>query len=276
MLLNQVIDGIESYDSVRCELIHLYEHDIRPCTSCWSCIRDEEHRCVLKDSMGGSGEGDLFNQILKANGIFISQPVYYGRPPAITQLFFERFYPFKWSGELSGMPFASISQAANNGGARTANKEMTRWASIFSLKYVGGLPVHLVQFEDALSRANHLGRITAEAARKDSKNRIKIAEKDRYLGTVENPWSSLESAIMDITNGTFNYEDSLIEYSLSHNTIKEKESIELLKKASEQLKLTLYYYRLKNLEKASEHLVKTRSFWGPATFKEFLEDEVWP
>lgn len=274
-LLNPAIDAIKSFDSVNCELIHLYEYDIRPCASCWSCLRDEDHRCVLNDSMGGSGEGELFNKIVDANGVLISQPVYYGRPPAITHLFFERLYPFKWSGELSGMPFASISQAANNGGARTANTEMARWASIFGLKYVGGLPVHLVQYDRALSRAKYLGRKIAEAAKTDSENRVRLMEIDRYLGSTGNPWSSLESTISDITNRTFNYEDSLIAYALNHNTIKKPESRDLLKEASEELKLTLYYYRLKNFQKAAEHLVKMRSFWGPATFKEFLEDEVW-
>jgi hypothetical protein len=45
-------------------------------------------------------------------------------------------------------------------------------------------------------------------------------------------------------------------------------------KAAEELKLTLYYYKLKNNQKATEHLVKLRVYLGQATGKEFLEKEV--
>jgi hypothetical protein len=75
-----------------------------------------------------------------------------------------RLYPFMWSGELNGLPFASLSQAANNGGTRMADREMAKWAFTRSFWYIGGLPVHMVQYEDARIRARYLGRKLAEAA----------------------------------------------------------------------------------------------------------------
>jgi hypothetical protein len=56
--------------------------------------------------------------------------------------------------------------------------------------------------------------------------------------------------------------------------MKENESIELLRKAGEELKLSLHYYKINDTTKAAEHLVKMRSFWSPATIKEFLANEL--
>lgn len=274
-LLNSVIKGIKSVKNVDYELINLIDYlPINPCMSCWNCVRTEEHRCILDDSMGRMGKGELFQKIVKTNALFVSHPVYYGRPPAAVHLLFERFYPFMWSGELNGMPFASLSQAANNGGARSANKEMARWASTFNLKHIGGIPIHMVYFDEAIVKAQYLGKKIAEAAIMDVEDRRQITQEERYLGTLSNQWSRLESTIEDMTNGTYCYEDSHIEYALSHGTIKKSEAVDLLRKAGEELKLTLYYYRLKNIQKAAEHLVKMRSFWSPATIMEFFEDEI--
>lgn len=224
--------------------------------------------------MGKMGKGALFKKVLQANALVISHPVYYGRPTAGIHLFFERFYPFMWSGELNGMPFASISQAANNGGARTAQIDMTRWASTFNLKIVGSLPVHMIYFQEAMENAKKLGKRIAKNALNDVKARKRISPVDRYLISYEDQWSRLESSLLDMTNGTLQYEDSLIEYGLSHGSMKEKESVELLRKASEELKLSLNYYKINDKTKAAEHLVKMRSFWSPATINEFLANEL--
>jgi hypothetical protein len=132
----------------------------------------------------------------------------------------------------------------------------------------------LIYLEEAKIKANYLGEKIAIAAKKDVKERIKITPVERYLRIDGNPWNQLEPFIENLTNGAYSYEESLIEYALSHRTVKKPESIELLKKAAEELKLTLYYYKLGNREKTGEHLVKTRSYFSPATSKEFLEDIV--
>jgi hypothetical protein len=66
----------------------------------------------------------------------------------------------------------------------------------------------------------------------------------------------------------------LIEYALSHNTVKREDAKVLLRKASKELKQILHFYRLKNEQKATEHLVKMRPFWGKATINEFLDTEI--
>jgi hypothetical protein len=56
--------------------------------------------------------------------------------------------------------------------------------------------------------------------------------------------------------------------------MKGNESVELLRKASKELKLSLHYYKINDMAKAAEHLVKMRSYWSPATINEFLADEL--
>ena len=272
-LLDSAIEGMKSVSEVDVDLIHLSDYfPINPCKSCWNCVRNK-HSCVHDDSMGKKGKGELFQKINKANALFISHPVYYGRPTAGLHLFFERFYPFMWSGALNGMPFASISQAANNGGARTAQIDMTRWAVTFNLRVIGSLPVHMVTFDESMTRAKDLGKQIAQEALDDVKDRRRVTPVERYLVSYEGQWSRLESSLLDLTNGSLRYEDSLIEYALSHGSIKNDESVELLRKAAEELRLSLVSYENNDLLGAAEHLVKMSSFWSPATLREFLPNE---
>ena len=272
-LLDRVIEGIRSVEGVEVDLVNIFNYlPLSPCISCWNCARNEEHRCTLDDSMGRMGEGELVKKVLDANALFVAQPVYFTRPPASVQLFFERFYPFMWSGELSGLPFASLSQAANNGGTRMADREMSKWAFTRGFRYIGGLPVHMVQYEDARVRARYLGVKLAEAAIEDAEERRSVPVIDRYLGSDGNPWSPLDVYIDDLTNGTYSYRGSLIEYALSHGTVKKVEAVELLEKAAEELKLVLFHYGLGDRVKATEHMIKMRTYWSPATLAEFLDE----
>ena len=271
-LLESAVEGMNSVDGVTVDLVNLVDyHPINPCKSCWSCVRGG-YTCVHDDPMGRMGEGELFRKIRRANALFISHPVYYGRPTAGVQTFFERFYPFMWSGELDGMPFASISQAANNGGARTAQIDMKRWAVTFKLRVVGGLPVHMVTYDESLNLAKDLGRQVAREALVDVGDRRGVTSVERYLESYDGQWSRLESALMDLTNGSLLYEDSLIMYAIRNGSIKGDESNKMLRKAGEELRLSLECYADKDLRKAAEHLVKMSSYWSPATLREFLPD----
>lgn len=267
-LLDGAIKGIKSVNDVEYDLVHLRDYfPIHPCTSCWNCVKNK-NSCVLNDSMGKNGV--LFMKLCDANALFIAHPVYYGRPPAGLHLFFERFYPFMWSGKLNGMPFASISQASNNGGARTSQIDITRWAITFNLRITGGLPVHMVSIDEARVQAEELGKKIAEKALTDSKERKRVTPVERYLVSYEGQWSRLESSLMDMTNGTMQYDASLIAYALRQGAMKNEATIDLLHKAGEELKLSLTHYKNNDLTSAAEHMVKMSSFWSPATLREFL------
>jgi len=55
-LLESAVKGAESVPNVDVEFVHLHKYKFGPCTSCFNCIRDEEHDCTLPDAMGGKGE----------------------------------------------------------------------------------------------------------------------------------------------------------------------------------------------------------------------------
>src|SRR4030043_2095540 len=63
-------------EGVDTELIRLAGLDIRPCTACMACKKEEN--CSIED--------DLFPIYLKmkeADGIILASPVYYGSPPGL-------------------------------------------------------------------------------------------------------------------------------------------------------------------------------------------------
>jgi len=156
-LLAEAAEGAASVPGVEVEVVQLTRYRFDACTSCFHCIRDDAHRCSLRDDMGRRGEGALFQKVLRANGLILGDPVHGWGPSARAHVFFERLYPFTWSGELAGMPFASISCASNQGMHRLANQEICKWAFTKALRRVGGLPVHVAYYEEARAQARQLG-----------------------------------------------------------------------------------------------------------------------
>ena len=65
-LLQSAIDGIKASDGVEVDFVHSHEFSFGPCRSCFSCIRDPEHVCVVDDDMGRKGKGELFKRIGRA------------------------------------------------------------------------------------------------------------------------------------------------------------------------------------------------------------------
>ena len=80
-------------EGIETELIQLAGLDIKPCTACMVCKKEE--KCSLED--------DLFPIYLKmkeADSIIISSPVYYGSATALVKSFIERAgYISRWNGE---------------------------------------------------------------------------------------------------------------------------------------------------------------------------------
>jgi hypothetical protein len=131
----------------------------------------------------------------------------------------------------------------------------------------------MVTYDEALVSAMGLGKQIGEKALVDFIDRKRITPVERYLASYDGQWSRLESSLLDLTNGSLHYEDSLIEYALSHGSMKNRDSVKLLHRASEELKSSLVNYKKNDLRSSAEHLVKMSSYWSPATLKEFLPNE---
>jgi multimeric flavodoxin WrbA len=269
-VLQAAISGAQQIVGVDVELVKLHKFEFGPCTSCFQCIRDDAHDCVLKDAMGGNGA--LMEKIKQANGWILADPVHCWGPSAMTHLLIERIYPLLWSGKLDGMPFASISCASNQGMQRLANKNLCKWAFCYGFRYIGGLPVHTVYLERALLEAEDLGRKLAEAAKKDAAERKKFPDRERYLAYLNKPFSVLEPYMDNFTGGTMAYENSLIAEGLEN--FKREEAIKLLKESRQYFENALELCKRNQAEDACTQLVRATALWTHATWKEFLEADV--
>ncbi len=270
-LLESAIKGAQSVPNVDVEFVHLHKYKFGPCTSCFNCIRDEEHDCTLPDAMGGKGE--LMDKVKRANGWIFVDPVHGWGVSAMCHLFIERCYPFIWSGTLHGMPFASISCASNQGMQRLANANLCKWAFTSGYRYIGGLPVHTVYIERARQDAEVLGRKLAEAAVIDAEEgREPFFDPERYVDYLNKPWSVLEPYLDNLSNGTMEYEQSLI--AEGFKTFKRQEAIELLEQSKGLFQEALRFYKEGKLEESCDQLVRASALWTHATWKEFLEEDV--
>jgi len=274
-LLEQAEQGARSVDGVEIDHVHLHDYTFGPCTSCFACIRDENHVCVLDDDFGRKGEGLLYRKLLEANGIIIADPVHGWGASAMCHVFVERWYPFVWSGEIQGMPFASAACASNQGMQHVAIETACRWAFTHGLRYVGQLAAHVAYYDEALIEARYIGRQMGQAALQDAVAREPFQnDLERFLGYMDKPWNPLENYLFNLTNGTFTAERSIPEKALRKGVFKRPEAVELLKQCAEGLAQALRFYRLKNYEQANHHLVKASACWTHATWKEFLEEQV--
>ncbi|MEM3873118.1 MAG: flavodoxin family protein [Nitrososphaeria archaeon] len=274
-VLNEALEGAKSIPGVEVELIHLLDYSFGPCTSCYECIRMPEHRCIQQDDMGFKGEGKLWKKVEKANGFIFAAPVHFWSADALTHSFIERLYPFLWSGELKGIPVATITVASNQGFQIVANTMLCEWAFTMVMKYVGGLPVHVAYLDEALPRARYLGMKLGEAALKDEKEgRRALTDEEVWLYYQDKPWSVFPNYIENLTMGTRDPKLSIIKRALALGTFKRKEAIELLKKADEEFDNYAHYYSLNDYENALKSLVKASAFWTHATWKEFLEEQL--
>ena len=269
-LLEAATRGAESVAGVEVEQVYLHGYQFGPCKSCFSCIRHEEHQCSQTDAMGGVGE--LMAKVREANGWILADPVHCWGPSALAHLFIERCYPFIWSGGLEGMPFASISCASNQGMQRLARANLCKWSFTFGLRYVGGLAVHTTYLEQARGEAEVLGRNLAEAAVRDAEGRQKYPEPERYVDYLAAPWSPLEPYLDNLSQGTMEYESSLVAAGLS--SFEKADAIELLEKAKGHLEQSLASYKQGAKEAACQELVDASALWTHATWKEFIEEDV--
>jgi multimeric flavodoxin WrbA len=274
-LLDAALESAREVEGLTVERVAVQGFRFGPCTSCFTCIRREEHVCVLDDDMGREGTGELFGKIASANALLIADPVHNWGPSATCHLLIERLYPFVWSGHLGGMPFASLSCASNQGMHRLAMQNLCKWAFGIGMRYVRGLATHCATYAEAKNEARRIGTLIAEAALADAREgRRPMSDAERFLSYADSPWVAFEPYLDNLTSGTGEWEQSLIQRGLSQGTFKRPEARELLEQALGKLRRVVALKRLGNLEAATQALVEASAAWTHATWKEFLEEEV--
>ncbi len=275
-LLDSAIRGIQAIPDVEAELLRTHDFSYGPCTSCFTCIRDPRHVCVLDDDMGRRGQGEVFRRIAAANAIIIADPVHNWSPTASARLLIERCYPFLWSGKLNGMPSACISCASNQGMHRLALAELCKWCFGLRTRYQGGIAAHLAFFDEALEQAEALGEKLARAALDDETHGRQPwddAECFAYY-TEHGDWGPLEAYLDNLTNGTMRAETSVMAEALQNETFVNPEAVQHLQKAQRIFTDTIALYDTGKQVEAARSLAEASAHWTQATWQEFLEADV--
>lgn len=221
-LLRTMLEAAKTVEGLEVEMIYPMDYKFGPCTSCFECIRDPEHRCTLNDDFGRKGEGLIFKRVGEANGLIIASPVHNCGISAIAHIVLERLYPFAWSDHLNGIPFVGITCASCQGMHLWAIKELCRFAYTYGMRWIDGLPVHTCFYKTALTNAKAIGVNLAKAAKKDEKKRQRFTDVERMLYYQSLPWSPLEVIIENL---------KMIDQSIKNGVFKRKEAIKFLKKA---------------------------------------------
>ncbi len=275
-LLESAIGGIESVAGVTADFLHTHDFSYGPCTSCFACVRSDEHVCVLEDDMGRKGEGEVFQRLSRANGLIIADPVHNWSPTASARLLIERCYPLLWSGKLNGMPAGSISCASNQGMHRLARAELCKWCFGLRTRYVGGVAAHVAFFDRALQEAQALGEALGHAALEDEtegRRPWNDAECFAYY-TEHGHWAPSETYIDNLTDGTMLAENSIIAAALQEDVFQDPEAAEHLTKAQEEFHNSVRLYRAGEYTAAARSLAEASAYWTQATWREFLQDDV--
>jgi len=140
---------------------------------------------------------------------------------------------------------------------------------------VQGVAAHCAAYAEAQNEARRIGALFAEAALSDARDgRQPMTDEERFLTYADSPWGAFEPYLDNLTSGTGEWEQSLIQRGLSQGTFKGPEARELLEQALGKLKRVVALKRLGNLEGATQALVEASAAWTHATWKEFLEEEV--
>jgi len=265
---------------MRKENVEIYEvwlphYELRPCNSCFACIRDEEHLCIMNDDMGQRGEGALYKKVQSAHAIFLADPVYCWSNTSRSQLFFERLYTNLWTGALHGIPFGSISCASNQGMMHQASRHLCMLSYTYKMEWIDGLDIHVADFENKLKSCEYLGQQMAKAAirvQRDGPNKLNTQEHTySYMG---HKWNPIYDYIYNLTQGTFDWSKSLPYLALSEKRFRVPEAIELLEETCDKLKEMIAAWNAQDLTACTVIFNGLSAAWTGATWKEFLEDNV--
>lgn len=274
-VLDSLLTGAGAVVGVEVQAVHLLDYSFGPCRSCYECIRMAVHRCILSDDMGQRGEGSLWRLVEGANAMAWASPVHCWTADALIHLFIERLYPFLWSGELKGIPIATLAVASNQGFQIVAHRALCQWAFTTGARYVGGLPVHAAYLPEALQDAEFLGWRLGEAALADEREgRRPLSDEEMWLAYEHAPWQVLEPYVENLTRGTGDAEHSIVRQALARGGFVKEEAIALLLKADCALEDFWRHRAIGTRAEAIGALVRASALWTHATWKEFLEEDL--
>ena len=269
-LMEILLKGAGQVEGVAVEEVFLPDQDFDFCRACFVC-KSVPYHCRLADDMGQNGEGSLHQKLEEANALLITLPTYLWSASALTHAFFERCYPFLWSEQLNGMPFAYATSAFNSGMHRESAREVEKWAFIFGLAQIGGMPVHFVRLEELREELMALGRRLAEAAREDfDGGRQARKPEERYPRALEQSWDPLALYLDNITEGTGEKEDLLTTQGFQKGWFRYREAFRFFEESDALFRQIIDLAESGQKEEALRMLARAHRTWKDGTFMEYI------
>lgn len=122
-IVAHVLDELEK-EGVETEYIHIYEDDMVPCNHCNSCEIRGDGRCINEDDR----MNEYLAKMIKADGLLLCAPSYFGSAPAQLKIFLERAgYAMQFSGlPMKGKVGGAVAVCDHDGGT-TTYLDMVTW-----------------------------------------------------------------------------------------------------------------------------------------------------
>ena len=118
-------------EGIGTELIRLAGLDIKTCTACGVCLKEE--RCSIVDDMF-----PIYLKMKEADGIILASPVYYGSATALIKAFIERAgYVSRHNGEPFTGKVGGPLVIARRAGHNFTMAQLTMWFQILGLVVPG-------------------------------------------------------------------------------------------------------------------------------------------
>ena len=120
-----------SEEGLRTELIRLAGLEIKPCTACMACKKQEI--CSIEDDLV-----PIYLKMKEADGIILASPVYYGSATALIKGLMERVgYIARWNGEPFHGKVGGPLVVARRSGKNFTIAQLTLWFQILGF-YIPG------------------------------------------------------------------------------------------------------------------------------------------
>ena len=168
-LAKALLEGLRTSGVNQLHEVFLDEMDIRPCTNCDACLKNDGPFCVFDDDMQ-----PLYRQFIAADLVILATPIYWWSISAQLKLFIDRLYgldfaehPDRFRGKKVVLVFTHQEEHPCSG-AEMARKMFDEIAEYTGMMIVGDLryssdKLHVRDSPVSLRDARELGRRLAQA-----------------------------------------------------------------------------------------------------------------
>ncbi len=131
--------------------------------------------------------------------------------------------------------------------------------------------MHAVHLDKSLEEARYLGAKLGLAARE---GRQPVDDEALWSEYGKEVWHIYPEYMYNLTNDTYDYNQSLPEQAIRHSVLKNREAVSLMQEAADGIKEVTRLHKLGNREEAQRRMVTASMAWIRSTWAEYLADDV--